>query len=206
MAEENVKITIEFDVKDKTGDGDKDKDTVEIKKTIRQRDVNEEVDRFSAGNVGEIQKFSSTQFGNIKQFATNPVLFVFRSFSKLLKGPAAVAFFIALAAAVVSFVLDFLFAPGRPLDPRFKKEVDKLIQNFSEVKARSELRQGFRTLIVSTIPGLRGLGIRGQISGNLYRNPSYMAGDFLDIRLTVEPNRRTMDNRLERRANKATRF
>lgn len=125
---------------------------------------------------------------------------------KRLKGPLAIGFLLLLAQSVAKFVLDLLFGVGKPLDPRFKKQVDKLILNFSEAKARSELRQGFRTLIVSTLPGLRGLGIHGQISGNLYRGPSYEASNFLDIRLTREPNRRAMDNRLERRANKAMRF
>ena len=195
--EENIKIKIEFDVEDDSGKigkkGRAPSGNV-IKREREQEDINETVGFYKAGNVEQISKFSSSQFGNIKSFASNPFAFMGAMFLKKLGKGFGIAFLLALAAAVVQFVIDLMFAPGRPLDNRIKIKLDEHFFGMTERMALSQLRQGFKTVIVSTMPGLRGMETRGQISGNLYHQAIFPAGG-VDPRL-VAPNVRTFDTRL----------
>lgn len=196
MVEENVKIVIEFETKG--GEKDVDKDPKEAKTEKEIKNTKDTVERFESGNVGDIQKFSSQQFGNVKQMATNPVQFIFGTVIKKMGKFArfgAFAFFAFLIDQAVKFVLNELMQPGRLLDRRFKLLADKQILLFTERKEQQELRQGFKTLIVSTIPGLRGLGIGGQISGNLYTGLDKIPLSGIDPRLIVPQKIKTFDHR-----------
>ena len=196
MPEENVKIVIEFETKG--GDEDKDQEPKEAKKEKEIKDTKDSVERFESGNVGDIQKFSSQEFGNVKQMATNPVQFIFGTVVKKLGKFAkfgAFAFFALLIDQAIKFTLNELMQPGRILDRRFKLLADKQILLFTDRKEQQELRQGFKSLIVSTIPGLRGLGIAGQISGNLYTGLDKIPLSGIDPRLITPDKVKTFDHR-----------
>ena len=196
MVEENVKIVIEFETKG--GEEDVDKDPKEAKKEKEIKDTKDTVERFESGNVGDIQNFTSQQFGNVKQLATNPLQFIFATTIKKLGKFAkfgAFAFFALLIDQAIKFTLNELMQPGRLLDRRFKLLADKQILLFTERKEQQELRQGFKTLIVSTIPGLRGLGIGGQISGNLYTGLDKIPLSGIDPRLIIPQKIKTFDHR-----------
>ena len=196
MPEENVKIVIEFETKG--GDEDKDQEPKEAKKEKEIKDTKDSVERFESGNVGDIQKFTSQEFGNVKQMATNPVQFIFGTVVKKLGKFArfgAFAFFAVLIDQAIKFTLNELMQPGRILDRRFKLLADKQILLFTDRKEQQELRQGFKSLIVSTIPGLRGLGIAGQISGNLYTGLDKIPLSGIDPRLITPDKVKTFDHR-----------
>lgn len=194
---ENITIEIEFAVRG-IEDGGAVDDPKNIKKEKEIKDTKDTVESFETGNVGDIQKFSSQQFGNVKQMATNPVQFIFGTVIKKMGKFAkfgAFAFFALLIDQAVKFVLNELMEPGRILDRRFKLLADKQILLFTERKEQQELRQGFKSLIVSTIPGLRGLGIGGQISGNLYTGLDKIPLSGIDPRLITPQKIKTFDHR-----------
>ena len=194
---ENITIEIEFAVRG-IEDGGAVDDPKNIKKQKEIKDTKDIVESFEAGNVGDIQQFTSQQFGNVKQMATNPVQFIFGTVIKKMGKFArfgAFAFFALLIEQAVQFTLNQLMEPGRPLDRRFKLLADKQILLFTERKEQQELRQGFKTLIVSTIPGLRGLGIGGQISGNLYAGLDKIPLSGIDPRLITPQKVKTFDHR-----------
>jgi len=196
MVEENVKIVIEFETRG--GEEDVDKEPKEAKKEKEIKDTKDTVERFESGNVGDIQKFSSQEFGNVKQMATNPVQFIFGTVVKKLGKFArfgAFAFLALLIDQAIKFTLNELMQPGRLLDRRFKLLADKQILLFTDRKEQQELRQGFKSLIVSTISGLRGLGIAGQISGNLYTGLDNIPLSGIDPRLITPKKVKTFDHR-----------
>lgn len=157
----------------------KQKDPTELKKENKIDEAVTDVEKFKAGNVGDLEKFTAEQFGNVRGLATNPFQFVIGTvFRKLAKGVGAVGFAL-LFMEIVKFIIEQLMQPGRLLDRRFKKLIDKQILIFTERREQAELRQGFKEVRVTTIHGLRG-GM-GQISGNLF-NPEGIQMNFLDSR------------------------
>ena len=162
-------------------------------KRKKQKDINDKVENFEAGNVGDLQKLTSQQFGNVKQMATNPVQFIFATTIKKLGKFArfgAFAFFAFLIDQGVRFAINEAMKPGRWLDRRFKRIIKSEILLFNTEREQQELRQGFRSVIITTMKFLRGDQVRGQISGNLY-NPSVIPLNRRDPRRVVEPNPRT---------------
>ena len=191
MASENIKIEIEFEVNGTDVDTDIEKDPKIIKKEKDQKNTNDTVDLFEAGNVGEIQKFSSQQFGNVKQFATNPFQFVFGTVIKKFGKIGKAGLFIGIGLLVfeiVKFAFDELMQPGRIWDRRFKRLIQNEVLIFKSKKEKEELRRGFKEVRVTTRQGLRGGA--GKVSGNLFV-PFAIPSNFLKQKaITVKDNPR----------------
>jgi len=139
------------------------------------------------GNVGQIHQMSSKQFANIRSIATNPAGFVMGSILKKGVKGAGVAMIALLAVEVAKFLALELFKPGRIFDIRFRQTIDKQILVFMERREQEELRQGFAEVITTTVGGLRGNNLAGNISGNFY-NSNRIPNDFLDSRRVVPNN------------------
>lgn len=111
---------------------------------------------FDKGNVGDIQSLTSAQFGNIRQLATSPVQFMMGTvFKKLAKGAGVVGLALILME-VVKFIINELMKPGRLLDRRFKRDIEREIFAFRSREEKQKLRQGFTNIIITSIGGLRG--------------------------------------------------
>lgn len=137
----------------------------EIQAQIAQQDINKKVTAFDRGNVGEVNRFTREQFGNIRGFAQNPVGFMINSvFGKFAKG-AGVAALALTFFEVVKFIINELLKPGRFLDRRFRRDINREILAFREREEKQKLLVGKSSIIVTTIGGLR--GGEGQISSNL---------------------------------------
>ncbi len=139
------------------------------------------------GNIAKVQEFSRTQFSNVQGVARDPFQFVFGAVARKLGKLGRAGLYVGIGlfiAEIVKFVISEQLKPGRALDRRFKLLADKQILLFTERREQSELRQRFKTVIVTTMPGLRGEGAFGQISGNLY-NPEFISTSGLDQRLLI---------------------
>jgi len=134
----------------KTDDG-KDKSQ---EKTITS--LTKKMDLFDKGNMGEIQSMTSAQFGNVRALATNPVQFMMGTvFKKLAKGAGIIGLALIIMEAV-KFIINELLKPGRMLDRRFKRDIEREIFAFRSREEKQKLRQGFSNIIVTSIGGLRG--------------------------------------------------
>lgn len=154
-------------------------DTDVLKKEQEVEGVVKDVKSFKTGNIGDLQQLTSEQFGNVRSLATNPFGFIMGAFfKKLSRGVGAVGFALLLTE-IIKFIIEQLMQPGRALDRRFKKLIDKQILVFTERKEQAELRQGFKEVRITTIGGLRG-GF-GQVGGNFY-NPDRISKNYLDSR------------------------
>ncbi len=154
-----------------------------------QKILNQKVESFDTGNVGQIQKMSTEQFSNVQQLAKDPFQFMIANvFKKLAKG-AGVAAFATIFYAVVQLILTDLQKPGRAFDRKFKRDVRNEILTFTNEREQQQLRQGFKSVIITTLPFLRRSETRGQISGNLY-NPTAIPENRLDPRREEPPSLR----------------
>lgn len=159
----------------------------------KQIDVNEKVESFVDGNVGQLQKLSAQQFSNVQSLARNPFEFIFRNvFKKFAKG-AGIILLVSIILEAVKFIISELFKAGRLLDRTFKRKIRQEILLFNSEREQAELRQGFRSVVITTIAFLRGDQVRGQISGNLY-NPTAIPMNRLDPRRVISSNPRTQGN------------
>jgi len=155
-----------------------------------QDDINDTVKSFKDGNVGKLESMSSQQFGNVQSMARDPFGFLFSGFLKKFAKGAGVVALATLIFEAVKFIIDELFKPGRDLDRTFKRKIRDEILLFNNEREQAELRQGFRSVIVTSISGLRGSEIRGQISGNLY-NPTAIPVNRIEPRRIETQNVRT---------------
>ena len=122
----------------------------ETKATIKK------VKSFEKGNVGEINRFTSAQFGNVKEFARNPFTFITGTvFRKFAKGAGVIALAVIIFEAV-KFIVSELLKPGRFLDRRFKRDITKEILQFKKREDQQKLKQGFSSIIITSMVGLRG--------------------------------------------------
>ena len=172
--------------------------------------TNKKIKSIDSGNIKEIQEMTSKQFGNIKSLSTNPASFVIRALgTKIGKAGAKaglVGFVALIAAEVANFVIDELYKPGRLKDPRFREAIDQQILKFMERREQQQLKQGFKQVITTTLGGLRGASLAGQIGGNFYY-PERITNDFLDIRLVEPTHQLNQDVRaLSHRGPKSDRF
>lgn len=159
-------------------------DTEKIKKEKDVDNTIDQVKRLKSGNVGDIEKFTSEQFSNVKSIAQNPFgFFMSTVFKKFAKG-AGIAGIALLFIEIVKFIIDQLMQPGRALDTRFKKLIDKQILIFTDRKEQAELRQGFKEVRITTIQGLRGGA--GQVGGNFF-TPNRIPINYIDSR-KLEPS------------------
>lgn len=154
------------------------------------------VDEFKRGNVGKVSKMSSEQFGNLRELATNPFSFMTQTMLRKFKTGAGVLFISAIAVEVAKFLILELFKPGRIFDQRFRERIDKQIIQFLDRKEQQELRQKFKSIITTTIGGLRGDSLRGQLGGNFYQGGQFgVSALAYDPSLISPPNFNSIDNR-----------
>ena len=167
----------------------------------------EKLAEFDAGNVGEVNKMVDKQFRNVATFAKDPASFMLRTLgARFFKGVGKfgmVGLIAAIAIEVVNALKDELFKPGRIFDIRFREAIDKQILKFFERKEQMELKQGFKQIITTTVGGLRGATLAGQIGGNFY-TPDRIPNSFLDPRVTQPPQTLVSSN--DMRGNDSDRF
>lgn len=141
----------------------------ETKKKIKETEI--KVDDMLNSNLGDIKSMSTEQFGNIRQVATNPFGFMTRTLLRKLRTGAGLLFVVAIAVEVAKFLIDEMFKPGRAFDQRFREQINHQIIQFTSRKEQEELRAGYKSVITTTMGGLRGGMLRGQIGGNFYSSP-----------------------------------
>ncbi len=158
-------------------------------KKKEQKEVVDKVKKWEGGNIGEIEKMTKQQFGNVQELARDPFQFIFgKVFKKFSKG-AGVLFLATLIGAAVQYILFELMKPGRPFDRRFKREVRNEILLFNNAREQQELRQGFKSVIVTSIGYLRAHQIQGNYNTNLF-NPTAQPADRIDPRRDEPENLR----------------
>ena len=141
----------------------------ETKKRVKETEI--KVDGMLNSNLGDIKGMSTEQFGNIRQVATNPFGFITRTLLRKLRSGAGLLFVVAIAVEVAKFLIDEMFKPGRAFDQRFREQINHQIIQFTSRKEQEELRAGYKSVITTTMGGLRGGMLRGQIGGNFYSSP-----------------------------------
>lgn len=138
-------------------------DKTKVKKTDddlkEQREiklVKDKVTSFDKGHVGTLHNFTEEQFGNVKALATNPAQFMFQAFmKKFAKGAGVLALALFIFEAV-KWIIGELLKPGRWLDVRFRREIEKELIAFRSREDKQKLQQGLTNIIVTSMPGLRG--------------------------------------------------
>jgi len=126
-----------------------------------------------SSNLGDIKNMSTEQFGNIRSLATNPFGFMTRTLLMKLRTGAGILFVVAIATEVAKFLILEMFKPGRAFDQRFREQINHQIIQFTSRKEQEQLRAGYKSVITTTIGGLRGNSAIGQIGGNFYSSPFY---------------------------------
>ena len=122
--------------------------------------------KLGKSKIGELMSMSRDQIGNVVSLAKAPDSFIMRIFmSKFAKGAGAVLLAFAIMEAI-KFGIDYLTKDGMPLDRRFKRIIQAEVASFLTRMFKAEMRQGFRTLITTSIGGLR--GGQGNVGGNIY--------------------------------------
>lgn len=120
----------------------------------------------SKTKLGDLVVLSKDQISNLTSFAKAPDAMLLRVFlRKFAKGAGAILLAFVIMEAI-KFGIEYLTRDGMPLDRRFKRIINAEIAGFMSRMMKAQLRQGFRTLIATTIGGLR--GGQGQIGGNIY--------------------------------------
>ena len=142
----------------------------EVKSIVRDSPTGKGFKKADKGNMGEINRMTSSQFGNIRELATNPAGFIIQTFlRKFTKGVGIVAFALIIFEAV-KWVISELLKPGRFLDLRFKRDINKEIIAFRRREDQQKIKQGFSNIIITTQPRLR------PTSGAQITNTLNMAG------------------------------
>jgi len=127
-----------------------------VKQKRQVSNIKDKIDLWDKGNVGNIHNFTAEQFGNVRQLATNPTGFMLNTFMrKFAKGAGVVALALLIFEAV-KWIIGELMKPGRMLDIRFRRTVEKEILAFRSREEKQRLQQGFSNVIVTSIGGLRG--------------------------------------------------
>ena len=103
-------------------------------------------------------------------------------------------FIVAIAVEVAKFLIDEMFKPGRAFDQRFREQINRQIIQFTTRKEQEELRAGYKSVITTTMGGLRGGILRGQIGGNFYSSP-FTNGTIYDNHYVRFPSRQLNDMR-----------
>lgn len=132
-------------------------ETDEIKRVKKLNVLDKKFKRFDDGQVGEIQRMTEEQFGNLQAFVKSPVGFIMgRVFGRIAKGVGLIAFAF-IFVDIVKYVLEvLLFAPGKPMDKRFKLLIERQILKFRTREEEVKLKQGLSQIIITTMVGLRG--------------------------------------------------
>jgi len=127
----------------------------DIKKLMKSSPDGKEFTKMKKGNVGEITRMTSAQFGNIRELAVNPAGFIIQTFiRKFAKGVGIIALALIIFEAV-KWIISELLKPGRFLDLRFKRDINKEIIAFRKREDQQKIKQGFSNIIISSMPRLR---------------------------------------------------
>ena len=119
-------------------------------------DIEDKLDLWEDGNIGAVRNLTAAQFSNVKSLATNPSGFLMNIFfRKFSKGVGVVALALIIFEAV-KWVVGELYKPGRLLDIRFKRDIRNEIISFRRREEQQKIRQGVSSIIITTIPRLRG--------------------------------------------------
>lgn len=153
--DESIQQAINDAIEDSTGH-----DPKEIDKILKSYKSDKD------GNLGDIVSMSKDQIGNVLSFAKSPSGFIFSVFLRRFAKGAGVIALAFLIMEAVKYAMEFLMRDGMPFDRRFKRYVRAEVLGFLDRLFKAQLRQGFRSAIVTTIGGLR--GGRGQVTGNIY--------------------------------------
>jgi small-conductance mechanosensitive channel len=158
----------------------------EAVKKEQLKGINEELKQFDNTSLSDLKNLTKEQTGNIQSFSRDPFKFMLTKFFKKFAKGAGVLALATVIFAAVHLIITELMKPGRFLDRRFKRMAQKEILLFNSREEVAELRQGFRTVTITTMPFLKGAELRGQISGNLY-NPTAIPMNRLDSRRVIPP-------------------
>lgn len=149
QANEMDKPDLEAMIASGTDDTSK-KDNLKLNESVKK------LDKFEKGNVGEIQRMTSSQIGNVKSLASNPAGFIMGTFiRKFTRGVGVLALALLIFEAVKIVIME-LYKPGRWLDVRFKRDISKEIIAFRRREDQQKLRQGFSSIIITSMPRMRG--------------------------------------------------
>ena len=166
-----------------------------IKENLKLKNTVSTVQEYEQGTIGKIKDLTTAQAGNLISFARNPFQFIVSSvFRKFTKGAGILALITIIFEAVKTIIME-LFKPGRFFDTRFRERIGAQVLLFLERKEQQELRQGFKRVITTTIGGLRGNTLQGQIGGNFY-NPERIPFSSLDTRRISADNFSARDVRI----------
>lgn len=149
--------------------------------------LSESLENLKESPFGTLSSLTSTQVGNLQSFSRNPFQFFFTTILKKFGKGAGVLALAGIIFAAVQLIISELMKPGRALDRRFRRVARDEIFLFNSREEVAELRQGFRTVTVTTMPYLMGAEqARGQVSGNLY-NPTAIPMNRIDPRRAEVP-------------------
>lgn len=148
--------------------------------------VQDELKVFDTTGIKQINNMSSTQLTNLQGMTKDPFKFMLTSVFKKFARGAGVIVLATIIFTAVQIIISELMKPGRLLERIFRRMAKDEILLFNSREEQAELRQGFRTVTITTIPFLRGSELRGQISGNLY-NPTAIPMNRLDERRVIPP-------------------
>lgn len=176
LGESDFEGDIEEIIKQQTKSSPQPSSDTEITSTQTKQKIKEtelKVDDMLSSNLGDIKNMSTEQFGNIRSIATNPFGFMTRTLLMKLRTGAGILFVVAIATEVAKFLILEMFKPGRAFDQRFREQINHQIIQFTSRKEQQQLRAGYKSVITTTIGGLRGNSAIGQIGGNFYSSPFY---------------------------------
>lgn len=157
---------IETEIKNMLNDINKDtKSLVSTKENKKIVELDKKIKSWDNNNVGEVARFTSNQMGNVKQIATDPTGFIIQTFiKKFARGVGIIALATVIFEAV-KFVISELLKPGRWLDLRWKRDINKEIIAFRRREDQQRIKQGFSNIIITTGSRLR--GGYGQVTNTL---------------------------------------
>ena len=155
-----------------------------LKKEINN--LQETLNNLKESPFGGLATLTREQVSNLQSFSKDPFQFIFTKFFKKFAKGAGIVALASIIFAAVQLIISELMKPGRILDRRFRRVARDEILLFNSLEEQAQLRQGFRTVTVTTIPFLKGSQLQGQISGNLY-NPTVIPMNRIDPRRLVAP-------------------
>jgi hypothetical protein len=122
--------------------------------------------QIKSSGANDLISLSKDNISNLIGIAKNPSGAIMGMFmKKFAKGAGAIALALLLMEAV-RYAIEYLMRDGMPLDRRFKRFVHNEVFSFLDRLTKMQLRQGYRSVTVTSISRLRGGA--GQVGGNLY--------------------------------------
>lgn len=156
----------------------------ELKKEINT--LTETLDNLKESPFGTLASITRSQASVLQSFSKDPFQFILANFFKRFAKGAGILLLATVIFAAVKLIISELMKHGRFLDRRFKRLVRDEILLFNSREEQAQLRQGFKSVTITTIQFLKGAELRGQISGNLY-NPTAIPMNRLDPRRVIPP-------------------